>query len=370
MTLDFLELAKPAIKTLKPYLPGKPIQQAKREFGLTEVIKLASNENPLGPSKRALEAIQSALPELALYPDALGYELKNVLAHFYQVQSEQITLGNGSNDIFDLIIRSFVETKHEIIISQYGFIAFWVLSQASGAKIIHIPEQNYKQDLIETLNAINDKTRLIFIANPNNPTGTWHTENELTSFLKKVPKDVLIVFDEAYREFMGDEKNYPETLSWVNEYPNLIVTRSFSKAYGLAGLRMGFSVSNPQLAELMNRLRQPFNVNHLAQKACIAALEDVDHLNKTLENNKLGMKQWILALKELNLSYIPSGGNFITVDLKQRAEPIYQQLLNRGIIVRPLMSYNMPNHLRISIGLPEENSKAIQSLKEVLCNLG
>lgn len=366
--MDFLEFAHPGVRTLKPYLPGKPIKELKRELKLQNVIKLASNENPFGASKLALQAIHSSLSDLALYPDASGYELKKALSLFYNISSEQITLGNGSNEIFDLVIRSFATTHHEIIISQYGFIAFKILGQVSSAKIITVPEIEYKQDLNATLNAINEKTRLIFIANPNNPTGSWHSENELLQFLKNVPNHVLVILDEAYVDFIQEDPFYSKTFNWLLEFPNLIITRTFSKAYGLAGLRIGFGVSNPHLAELMNRVRQPFNVNHLAMVAASAALNDTEHLVKTIQNNKMGMKQWICALQVLGLEYIPSGGNFVTIDLKQEAEPLYQQLLNLGIIVRPLKSYNMPNHLRISIGLPEENERAIHSLKKVLEN--
>ncbi len=359
------KLALSGIQQLTPYIPGKPAEELQRELGLTEIIKLASNENPLGPSPKALIAMQSSLNELARYPDGSGFRLKKALATKLNVATEQITLGNGSDEILSLIAKTFLTLETNIIISQYAFAVYAIAAQAAGAKIKTIPAINYGYDLQAMLAAVDQNTRIIFIANPNNPTGTLLTQTELKAFVTALPKTVLCVIDEAYFEY---RKIAPEQdcIQWLNEFPNLIITRTFSKAYGLAGLRVGYCISHPIIADLLNRIRPPFNNNSLALVAATAALTDIEHLNASIAINQIGMQQLINAFKQLKLNWIPSAGNFICVDFQRPAAIIYQALLQKGIIVRPVANYQLPNHLRISIGTEVENQKFIEALAQVL----
>ncbi len=364
--MDFLKLATPGIQGLQAYQPGKPIEELKREYGVTNVIKLASNENPLGPSPLVLKTIQANLSELSRYPDGNGFELKQAIANKYNVKIDTITLGNGSNDLLELIARAFVTSQHSIIFSAHAFAVYPLVTQAIGAKMIITPAINWGHNLTAMLKAINNDTRLIFIANPNNPTGTWINKTSLQEFLAAVPKTVIVVVDEAYYEYACENSNYPNSLEWLNDYPNLIVTRTFSKAYGLAGLRVGYSISNPQIANLLNRVRQPFNVNNLALCAGVIALSDNEYLNKSIELNRIGMQQLKNAFAEMQLSYIPSLGNFLAVEVGDGAK-IYEALLTKGVITRPIGgSYCMPNHLRISVGTEVENYIFINTLKQVM----
>ncbi len=358
-------LALPGVQQLIPYVPGKPIEELQRELGLTEIVKLASNENPLGVSPKVLTAIQAALPELTRYPDGSGFKLKAALAAKLNVQMNQITLGNGSNEILELVVRTFLTPDLNVVLSQYTFAVYQLATQAVGATVITVPAINYGHDLSGMLNAINEKTRLVFVANPNNPTGTALTYAELKTFLQALPKTVLCVLDEAYFEYnqyAADEN----PLAWLNEFENLMITRTFSKAYGLAGLRIGYSISNPMIADLLNRVRQPFNSNSLALVAAQVALEDSDYLARSILVNNQGMKQLTDAFVQLNLPWIPSAANFVSVDLNRPALPIYEALLQKGVIVRPVANYEMPNHLRISIGTGYENQKFIDALAQVL----
>ncbi len=361
-------LATPGVRGLVPYQPGKPVSELERELGLTHIVKLASNENPLGPSPKALAAIQSVLPELARYPDGSGFNLKNTLAEKLSVAPNQITLGNGSNEILELLARTFLSVDAEVIFSQHAFAVYPLVTQAVGAQSRVAPALNYGHDLQAMLDCVNAKTRMIFIANPNNPTGTYLTRAELENFLQKIPHSVICVLDEAYYEYV-EQQDYPYSLAWLPNYPNLIITRTFSKAYGLAGLRVGYSVSSPVIADLLNRVRQPFNNNSLALAAADAALQDDLFLQQSICNNNQGMQQICRALGELGLDWIPSVGNFISVEFKQDGMPIYQALLKRGVIVRPVANYELPNHLRISIGTEEENQIFIDALTQVLQNV-
>ena len=365
MNKFFFELALAGVQQLVPYVPGKPVDELQRELGLTEVIKLASNENPLGTGSKVSAAIQATLPELARYPDGSGFSLKAALSAKLGVAPEQITLGNGSSEILELVMRTFVTPEHDVVFSQHAFALYPILTQAVGAKAISVPAINYGHDLTTMLSRVTDKTRVLFIANPNNPTGTLLPRHELETFLAALPTQVLCVLDEAYYEFVQPEFR-TESLDWPNRYPNLIVTRTFSKAYGLAGLRIGFGISSPDVADLLNRVRQPFNSNMLALAAAEAALSDKDYLNETLTINNAGMKQLTDAFSALDLEWIPSSGNFVSVDVKQNAKPIYEALLQKGVIVRPVANYEMPKHLRISIGTQRENQIFIQALSEVL----
>ncbi|MGB0204892.1 MAG: histidinol-phosphate transaminase [Neptuniibacter sp.] len=368
MSCDFISLSAPGVQDLHPYLPGKPPEELERELGLTDVVKLASNENPLGPSPAALAAIESSLAGISFYPDSGGYRLKQALSAKYSVAPEQVTLGNGSNDVLELVARAYLRPEDEVIYSEYAFVVYSIVTQACGAKAVVTPAKDWGHDLDAMFEALTARTRLIFLANPNNPTGTWVTTDQLTDFLDKIPESVLVVLDEAYIEYV-QESDYPEGLQLVKRYPNLVVTRTFSKAYGLAGLRAGFAVSNEQIANVLSRVRQPFNMNNLALSAAEAALVDDEHISKSVQVNSDGMAVYKSELPKIGLEFIPSIGNFITVDFKTDAQPIYQTLLEQGVIVRPLANYGMPHHLRISIGTKSENERCLSALAEVMNNI-
>ena len=365
--LNYDELAVPGVRALTPYQPGKPIEELQREYGIKDVIKLASNENPLGPSPKALQAIQNELHELARYPDGNGFKLKQALADQYSLEMEQFTLGNGSNDLLDVIARTFVLPGDEILFSQHAFAVYPLVTQAIGATAVVTPANNWGHDLCAMAEAITAKTRLIFLANPNNPTGTWFGQQALESFLQTVPQRVMVVLDEAYFEYASQHASiYANGLGLLDSYPNLIVTRTFSKAYGLAGLRVGYAISQPQIANLLNRVRQPFNVNSLALCAATAALSDQVHLTASIELNNNGMQYYQEAFAQLGLNYIPSLGNFISVDVGDNVADVYDALLRAGIIVRPIENYAMPGFLRFSIGTETENTRAIAALQQIL----
>jgi histidinol-phosphate aminotransferase len=358
-------LAVAGVQQLVPYLPGKPIDELQRELGLDRVIKLASNENPLGPGKKALAAMQKAMPELALYPDGSGFHLKNALAKKFRVEPAQITLGNGSNDILELIARAFLAPGLNAVFSQHAFALYPIVTQAVGAASIVAPAVHYSHDLAAMHERIDAQTRVVFIANPNNPTGTLLAHSPLEDFIKSLPSSCICVLDEAYYEFVY-RQNGQDTIGWLGHCPNLVIVRTFSKAYGLAGLRVGYAISSPEMADILNRVRQPFNNNSLALAAAEAALDDSEHLQNTIKNNALGMKQLTEGFRNLGLNWIPSSGNFVAVDLSEPAYPVYEALLRKGVIVRPVANYEMPNHLRISIGTPEENNLFLQALTECL----
>lgn len=367
-TDKIVELAISGVQKLIPYKPGKPIEELERELGLSRVIKLASNENPLGPSKKALAAIQSALPQLALYPDGSGYSLKQALARKFKVETNQITLGNGSNEILELVARAFLTPELEAVFSQHAFAVYPIVTQAVGATAVVVPALNFGHNLEAMLQSVTGKTRVVFIANPNNPTGTLLEQADLQRFIEALPKTCLCVLDEAYFEFVKN-RDQIDSIGWLEKYPLLIITRTFSKAYGLAGLRIGYSFSSPEIADILNRVRQPFNNNMLALVAAEAALEDSEHLQNTLKVNAEGMKQLTEGFQNLGLSWIPSAGNFVSVDLKEPAGPIYDALLSKGVIVRPVANYEMPDHLRISIGTSEENQLFLQALADSLSDV-
>lgn len=367
-TQTIYNLATAGVRQLVPYPPGKPISELQRELGLTQIIKLASNENPLGPGSKAIAAIQAALPELARYPDGNGYTLKSALSAKLNVDFNQITLGNGSNEILELAARTFLTTASEVIFSQHAFAVYPLVTQAVGARAKVVPAKDYGHDLQAMLHQVTQDTRMVFIANPNNPTGTYLNSTELKSFLDELPQQVICILDEAYYEY-AEQADYPDSIKWLEQFPNLIITRTFSKAYGLAGLRLGYSLSGLEMADLLNRVRQPFNCNMLALAAAEAALDDQEHLQRTLSVNSQGMKQLIQAFKELDLAWIPSVGNFISVDMQRPAMPVYEALLQQGVIVRPVANYEMPDHLRISIGTAEENKLFIDALSGYLSNV-
>ncbi|MFT6731865.1 MAG: histidinol-phosphate aminotransferase [Polaribacter sp.] len=365
MSCDYVQLANPGVQKLHPYQAGKPVSELERELGITNIVKLASNENPLGLSKKVKQAIEKEYKDACRYPDANGHYLKSALAEKFNLNNTQITLGNGSNDVLEMIARCFVQSHHEVIFSQHAFCVYPLVSQAIGATLVEVPAKNWGNDLDAMINAITDKTKMIFIANPNNPTGTWLGEEPLKAFMKKVPSNIIVVMDEAYTEYVTDG-SIPDTIGWLSEFKNLVVTKTYSKAYGLASLRVGYAVSSEEICGLLNRLRQPFNVNSFALAAGIAALEDHAYLEKAIAVNQSGMEQIKASCKGLDLSFIPSAGNFITVDYAQNAMPIYEKLLHKGVIVRPVANYQMPNHLRISIGLEYENQRYVDEIAQIL----
>jgi histidinol-phosphate aminotransferase len=365
MSCDYIELANPGVQKLHPYQAGKPVSELERELGITNIVKLASNENPIGMSGLVRKALEKEYVDGCRYPDANGHYLKAALSEKLAVLPSQITLGNGSNDVLEMIAKVYVQSHHEVIFSEHAFCVYPIVAQSLGAKLVEVPAKDYGNDLDAILAAITEKTKMIFIANPNNPTGTWLGAEPLKSFIQKVPQNVIVVVDEAYTEYVTDG-SIPNTIEWLSEFDNLVVTRTYSKAYGLAALRLGYAVSSEAICGLMNRLRQPFNVNSFALAAGIAVMEDHAYLQKAIEVNKSGMQQLVSNCESLGLSYIPSAGNFLTVDMGQNAMPIYEKLLRKGVIVRPVANYNMPNHLRISIGLELENQKYIDSINTIL----
>jgi histidinol-phosphate aminotransferase len=358
------------VRAIAPYQSGKPIAEVAREFGLDEaaIVKLASNENPFGVPQSAKDAMLDAVADIGRYPDANGFELKAALAARYDVAPDWITLGNGSNDILEIAAHALVQHGQAIVYAQYSFAVYALATQGLGARAIVVPAQQYGHDLAAMNAAIDAETRLVFIANPNNPTGTFIPAAELEAFIKQVPSNVVVVLDEAYNEFLAPELQY-ESSAWVKQYPNLLVSRTFSKAYGLAGLRVGFAIAQPALTDLMNRIRQPFNVNSLAQAAAIAAFTDTEFLEKSARNNAAGYQQFTQAFDELGLDYVPSFGNFVLVkvgDDDGAGARVNLALLKQGVIVRPVGNYGLPQWLRISIGLPLENAILIAALTKAL----
>lgn len=361
--MNLEKIAVSSIANLQPYVPGKPIAELQRQYGVKDIVKLASNESPLGPSKSVLAAIALAAGDITRYPDGNGFELKQALAGKFDVEPSQITLGNGSNDVLEVIARCFAQPGDEVVFSQHGFAVYPIVTQAIGATAVEVPAAQYGHDLVAMLAAISAKTKLVFIANPNNPTGTYVPPEAVKQFLAGVPEDVIVVLDEAYLEY---SEPTVDSLTWLADFANLIICRTFSKAYGLAGLRVGFAVSHPDIANLLNRLRQPFNVNSLALAAAVAALGDDDYLLQAKTLNEAGMQQFITGLTEMGLSFIPSKGNFICVDVGRPAADVYEALLREGVIVRPVAGYGLPHHLRISIGLEAENARCLEALQSVL----
>lgn len=365
MSCDFMALATPGVQGLHPYEAGKPVEELERELGISNIVKLASNENPLGPSVMAVAAAQAALAESTRYPDSNGFKLKQALHRHYGVSADRLTLGNGSNDVLELIARAFLSPGDEVVFSEYAFAVYPIVTQACGARAVVTPAHDYGHNLQAMSEAITERTRLLFIANPNNPTGTALMRDELVAFLDSVPEQVIVVLDEAYTEYVT-QADFPDGLELLPSYPNLIVTRTFSKAWGLAGLRVGFAAACVAITDLLNRVRQPFNVSHPALAAAEAVLSDRSYLQRSVELNRQGMQQLEEGFKRQGLGFIPSCGNFVTVDMARPAQPVFEALLREGVIVRPLGPYNMPHHLRISIGLPAENDRCLRALKQVL----
>jgi len=358
------------LDALKPYVPGKPIGEVQREYGVEDVIKLASNENPLGPSPKALVAIEKALPRLNLYPDGQSYYLRHALAEHLGVEPEQVTVGNGADGIIMQTCLAYLEEESEVIVSRSSFPVYDIYTHVMRATLIKTPLKNYRLDLEAMAQAISDKTRLVFVCNPNNPTGTIVTAAEVGAFMEKVPHHVLVVFDEAYYEFV-DSDEYPDTLKYIWEgRNNAMIIRTFSKSYGLAGIRLGYGVADPEILAPLNRVKGPFAVNLLAQAAGIAALKDEAFLKKSMAANHAGSLFLYREFDRLGLQYVESHTNFILVEIGPQAATVQQRLLEKGIIVRPCAGYDLPNCLRITVGDQAQNARLIEALEGVLRRLG
>ncbi len=359
---DISNLAPAYIRSIAPYQPGKPISDLARDKGLdpSQIVKLASNENPLGVSPNAHMAMMDALDDIARYPDGNSVLLRDAVCEKFNVTPAQLVFGNGSNDILELSARAFLAPGDEAVYSQHAFAVYSLVTQAVGATGIIVPAKQFGHDLDAMLKAITPKTRMVFVANPNNPTGTLIGKLELKKFLSAVPKHVLIMLDEAYDEYLTDELK-AESIGWLGEFDNLVISRTFSKAYGLAGLRVGFGVTSKEIADLMNRVRQPFNVNSIAQAAAVASLADDEFVERTRALNQAGMVQITQGLQKLGLSFIPSFANFVSFKVND-APRVYERLLNQGVIVRPIANYEMPDYLRVSIGLFSENARFLEVL--------
>jgi histidinol-phosphate aminotransferase len=351
---------------IAPYQGGKPIAELAREYQLEEssIVKLASNENPLGMSPKAREVILKSIDEIYRYPDGNAFQLKKAVSLKFNLHPDSLIFGNGSNDILELSARTFLKVGDEAIFSQHAFAVYSLVTQSMGAIGVKVPAKDFAHDLAKMFAVITSKTKMIFIANPNNPTGTLIAKDELKAFLMKIPPHIIVVLDEAYDEYLDTEYK-SVSFSWLSQFPNLIISRTFSKAYGLAGLRVGFGASNPEIIQFMNRVRQPFNVNSLAQDAAVAALMDDAFVSESKILNNNGKKQLESALQRLKLSFIPTFGNFISFKV-DKAFQVYEALLKAGIIVRPVANYEMPDYLRVSIGLKEENERFIQALEAII----
>ncbi len=367
-----VEFAAPAVTALQPYVPGKPVEELEREYGIRNAIKLASNENPAGPAPEVLAAMESAAANVNRYPDGAGFYLKQTLGVHLGVDPSTITLGNGSNDVLVLLAEAFLTADSNAVFSEYGFVIYPLAVQATGAEARVTPAnpETHAQPLGHDLNAmlavIDDDTRLVFIANPNNPTGSWIEPPELHAFMDKVPATTVVVLDEAYCEYIGDAA-VKESVSWLVEFPNLVITRTFSKIYGLAGLRVGYSLSSPEIAELLNRIRQPFNSNSIALAGAEAALNAQDYLGASRVQNAQGLAALNAGLATMpGVTVIPSKGNFVLVNLGKPALPVYEALLREGIIVRPVGNYGLPDYLRITVGREEENTALLAALPRCL----
>lgn len=359
-------LAPDYIRSIAPYQGGKPISELAREMGLqeAEIVKLASNENPLGMSPRAQMAMEDAISDVARYPDGNSFILRDAVSKKFSVAHNQIVFGNGSNDILELVARAFLHRDCEVIYSQHAFAVYPLVTQAVGATGVVVPAKDFSHDLTAMLAAITARTRLIFIANPNNPTGTLIAKSVLKDFLQAVPKNVLVVLDEAYDEYLSVE-NKSEAIRWLSQFDHLIVSRTLSKAYGLAGLRIGFGLMHCDVADMLNRVRQPFNINSIAQAAAVAALADDDFVARSYAANQAGMAQLTQGLQKLGLAYIPSQANFVSFSIANAAA-VNQKLLQKGVIVRPIANYEMPDYLRVSVGLFSENAKFLTALEQIM----
>ena len=367
MKNSFLENLNQGVLGLKPYEPGLPLEQTQKKLGLKKIIKLASNENPLGPSPKALDLLQGKMnsfsSELNRYPDGNAHELKEAISKKYNVDPNQVTIGNGSNDLIEFVSRCFLGEGKKAIYSQHGFAIYPLAIKATGALPIKSKAKNWGHDLELMSDLIDNKTKVIFIASPNNPTGTAKTLSEINDFLEDVPEDILVFLDQAYYEYI-ENTEFDIPFSLINDYPNLVISRSFSKAHGLAALRLGFCVSNPELSDYLNRVRQPFNANTLALDLGKVALSDQEHIDKSVKINTFGMDRLKKTFTNLDYNFIESWGNFISFDAKQDSDVAFQYFLEKGVILRSLKVYEMPQHLRVSIGTEEEMDFFLQVFED------
>ena len=363
MNMDPCEISPSYVRSIAPYQPGKPISELAREMGLAEqdIVKLASNENPHGIGPRTRAAIERSLGDIARYPDGNGFELKDALSRRYGVDAAQIVLGNGSNDVLELVALAFLGPGRAAVLSQHAFAVYPLATQARGARAIVVPAKNYGHDLEAMARAVDEETCVVWVANPNNPTGTLAAPEALEAFVRRIPERVIVVIDEAYNEYMPADLR-SDTVKWLKRHPNLVLTRTFSKAYGLAGLRVGYALAHPSVADVMNRVRQPFNVNSVALAAATAALEDMEFVAKSFAENLQGLRQLREGAQQLGLEFIPSYGNFLTIRVG-KAQEVYKRLLRRGVIVRPVGGgYQLPEHLRVTVGTAAENDKFLSAL--------
>ena len=368
MSHSWESLANEHILGIAPYEPGKPIEELERELGITDVIKLASNENPLPPSERVLKVIVDALPQLNRYPDGSGYYLRQALARRHNLSADHVILGNGSNDLIELLVRAFLRAGEEAVIPHPSFVVYPMIVQAVGGIRVVVTLKDYKLDLEAMARAITPMTKMVFIANPNNPTATIVTANEVEHFMARVPDKAIVVFDEAYWEF-AQGPDFPDTLDYLRHGRRVVVLRTFSKAASLAGMRVGYAVGDPDCVALLNRIRQPFNVNALAQVAALAALDDEAHVMECLRMIEAGRHYLYDEFAGLGLKYAPSRANFILVDVGKSAANVFQWLLKEGVIVRPMTSFGMESALRVTIGTPQENRRFVKALKKVLAGV-
>ncbi|MBU4227616.1 histidinol-phosphate transaminase [bacterium] len=358
-------LLRKGILDLKPYIPGKPIEEVKRELGLKEVIKLASNETSIGPSPLAVEAIKKEVENINLYPEGSSRLLREKIAHKLKIDKEMIIVGNGADNIIALVGSAFINEGDEIITGEITFPAYETITKIMGGKAIPVKFKDYTYNLEEIVHQINERTKLIFICNPNNPTGTIVNKEAVDKFMRQIPEDIVIVFDEAYYDYVED-KNYPDSLSYVLEGKNIIILRTFSKIAGIAGVRIGYGIAKPELIGYLRKVASPFPANRLAQVAAAASLDDEEHRRKVLRSNQEGKRYLYRELKKLGFFYVPTEANFVFIDLKEDAEVIFEKLLKEGVIIRPGKTWGCPNFIRVTIGTINENRKFIQALKEVL----
>ena len=359
--MDIREYVPDWVLSLTPYQPGKPIEEVEREYGISNSVKIASNENPLGPSPKALEAIRAALPRLNLYPDGDAFYLKQRLAEKLGLDRSRIIIGNGSNELIEMLVRTFLRVGESIVAAEHAFAIYHLCVHAAGGRTITVPHTGFTFDLDAMARAIDTDTRIIFLDNPNNPTGTIYTRADWEAFLERVPPSVVIVVDEAYFEFV-DDADYPDSLAYHTEERALVTLRTFSKICGLAGVRVGYGISSPEVIDALNRIRQPFNVNTLAQVGALAALDDTAHVRRTQANNRQGLAYLRRELDRLGIAYAPSWGNFLLV---QVGPGVSQQLLPQGIIIRPMEGYGYPGYARVSVGLAEENERFIAAMEKL-----
>lgn len=356
---------RPNIENIKPYVPGKPIEEVERELNITGVVKLASNENPLGPSAKALEAVNVSSKDISLYPDQNCFELTAALAEKLGVATENIVIGNGSDEVMLLIAIAYISSGDEVIISQNTFSTYETVSSFMESSIIKVKLKNHSYDLNAMAKAINPRTKLVWVCSPNNPTGTINTRKEMDLLVSKAGPNTIVIIDEAYGDYV-ESADYPDSLEYVRAGKNVIVLRTFSKIFGLAGLRVGYGIAKPEIIRFLRLVRMPFSVNRLAQNAATSSLADAAHVEKSRKNNSEGKKFLYAELDKLGVSYVKTEANFIFIDLKGSADVVFMELMRRGIIVRPLSSFGMPRSIRVTIGTPDQNSRFIQAFSEAI----